>query len=105
MPTLWYIEFPSTGPFGAEAADAYADLAADISGEQGLIWKVWTEAPERELAGGIYLFTTREDAERFAAKHTQRLADAGTTDVTTSFWDVHEALSHAATPGGSSPLG
>lgn len=104
MTTMWYVEFASEGPFAAEAAVAYADLAADIATESGLLWKMWTEAPERGQAGGVYLFATRADAERYAAKHTERLAGFGITGISSNFWEVNEDLSRAATPG-EAPLG
>ena len=53
MTQLLVFEFPSTGPFGAEAETAYADLAKDIAGQEGLSWKVWTEDPQRGGAGGV----------------------------------------------------
>ncbi|STD70308.1 YdhR family protein [Corynebacterium renale] len=59
MATLLVFEFPSTGPFGAKAVDAYRELAEDIAGEPDLVWKVWTEDPARGVAGGVYLFCER----------------------------------------------
>lgn len=93
MTQLLVFEFPSTGPFGAEAATAYADLAADIAGEKGLIWKVWTEAPERGVAGGIYLFADAESAAAYVDKHTTRLAGYGITGITATAYQVNEPLS------------
>lgn len=93
MPRLVSIEFTSDGPFGQEAAAAYAELADDIAAESGLIWKVWTEDPETKVAGGIYLFADREAAQRYVEKHTQRLGSFGITDARISSLDVNEALS------------
>lgn len=93
MSTLLYFEFPSDGPFGAEAAAAYADLAADISAEDGLVWKVWTEQPETSTAGGVYLFEDAGSAARYVAKHTERLAGFGITDITAKELTVNEDLS------------
>lgn len=93
MAQLLVFEFPSTGPFGTEAAEAYADLAADIAGEEGLVWKVWTEAPERDVAGGVYLFVDEESANAYVDKHTARLAGFGITDITATSYQVNEALS------------
>lgn len=93
MTTLLYFEFPSEGPFGEAASAAYADLAADISGEDGLIWKVWTEQPETATAGGVYLFENAEAAARYVHKHTARLAGFGITDITAKEFVVNEALS------------
>lgn len=93
MTTLLYFEFPSEGPFGQEASAAYADLAADISAEDGLIWKVWTEQPETSMAGGVYLFEDAESAARYVEKHTERLAGFGITDITAKEFTVNEELS------------
>lgn len=93
MTTLLYFEFPSDGPFGQEAATAYASLAADISTEEGLVWKVWTEQPETSRAGGVYLFEDAESATRYVEKHTERLAGFGITDITATEFTVNEDLS------------
>lgn len=93
MATLLVFEFPSSGPFGAEAAVAYAELADSIASESGLRWKVWTEDPERSVAGGVYLFESRADAERYTAFHTERLASFGITGVDARSFDVNDALS------------
>ena len=93
MTTLLYFEFPSDGPYGQEAAAAYADLAADISVEDGLVWKVWTEQPETSTAGGVYLFEDAGSAARYVEKHTARLAGFGITGITAKEFTVNEALS------------
>lgn len=93
MAYLLYIEFPSEGPFGSEAATAYADLAADIAAEDSLIWKLWTENAETATAGGVYLFTAEASADRYLAKHTKRLAGFGITEVTAKGFDVNLELS------------
>lgn len=93
MATLLVFEFPSTGPFGDETVRAYRGLAEDIAGQAGLIWKVWTEAPERGVAGGVYLFADRAAADAYTAMHTERLAGFGVTDVTATSYEVNEALS------------
>lgn len=93
MAQLLVFEFPSTGPFGTAAEEAYADLAADIASEKGLIWKVWTEAPERNVAGGVYLFADADSANAYVEKHTERLAGFGITDITATSYQVNEQLS------------
>ena len=40
MTTLLQIDFPTVGPFGAEMSKAYADLAASIATEPGLLRKL-----------------------------------------------------------------
>lgn len=39
MAVILQVDFPSNGPFGAEMATAYRELAASINQEPGLIWK------------------------------------------------------------------
>ena len=93
MTQLLVFEFPSTGPFGAEAETAYAALADDIAGQEGLIWKVWTEDPQRGVAGGVYLFADEASAQAYVEKHTARLAGFGITDITATSYQVNEGLS------------
>lgn len=93
MTKLLVFEFPSTGPLGADAEAAYAELAADIAGQDGLIWKVWTEDPQREVAGGVYLFADEASAQAYVEKHTARLAGFGITDITATSYEVNEGLS------------
>ncbi|QGU03432.1 monooxygenase [Corynebacterium comes] len=93
MKQLLVFEFPSTGPFGPEAEAAYADLADDIAGQEGLVWKVWTEDPQREVAGGVYLFADEASARAYVEKHTARLAGFGITDITATAYEVNEGLS------------
>lgn len=93
MTTLLVFEFPSTGPFGAEALEGYRELATNIAGEEGLVWKVWTEDPARQVAGGVYLFNSEERADAYTAKHTARLAGFGITGISAVKYEVNEGLS------------
>lgn len=93
MATLLVFEFPSAGPYGAEATAAYADLAADIATEENLVWKVWTEDAARGVAGGVYLFRDAEGAAAYVEKHTARLTGFGITDINATTYDVNEELS------------
>ncbi len=93
MATLLVFEFPSSGPFGEEAAEAYADLAADIANQKGLVWKVWTEDPARQVAGGVYLFEDADSAQQYTAMHTERLEGFGITGITAVSYEVNHALS------------
>ncbi|GAA3715914.1 monooxygenase [Streptomyces tremellae] len=92
---LWLVQvdFPSGGPFGEEMAEAYSELAHSIAGESGLVWKLWTENPEAGEAGGVYLFSTREDAQAYLDKHTARLSSWGTEDIRGRVFRVNPALS------------
>ncbi|MPV38043.1 monooxygenase [Georgenia subflava] len=91
--TLLYVEFSSDGPFGSDAATAYAELAADIAAEEGLVWKVWTENPQDDKAGGVYLFADEESATRYVEKHTARLGSFGITDATMKLFTANRDLS------------
>ncbi|WP_203582085.1 monooxygenase [Microbacterium hibisci] len=93
MAHLLVFEFPSPGPYGDEAVAAFGDLARDIAGEQGLVFKVWTEDPGTGIAGGAYLFETKADAERYLAFHTERLNGFGVTDIDARSYPVNDGLS------------
>ena len=64
MTYLLQVDFKMNGPFGDDMAETFPDLARSINEEKGLIWKIWTESPETKEAGGIYLFETKETAEK-----------------------------------------
>lgn len=56
MLTLLRIEFPFSGLFGLTLLQEMRGLASSIADEPGLIWKIWTENADENMAGGIYLF-------------------------------------------------
>ncbi|MFC3613285.1 monooxygenase [Lutimaribacter marinistellae] len=91
--TLIQFDFPYSGPWGDEMAEAMVGLAQDIAGEDGLVWKVWTENRDEGRAGGVYVFTSRSAAEAYRDKHTERLAAFGITGINALMFDVNEALS------------
>ena len=93
--TLWLVQvdFPSDGPFGDDMANGYAELAHSIAQEPGLIWKLWTENSETGEAGGVYLFTTEEDARAYLAMHSARLAGWGITGIRGKVFQVNRSLS------------
>ena len=93
MPYLLQVDFPYQGPWGDEMTTAMTDLARSIAQEPGLLWKVWTENPETNEAGGIYLFSDRPSAEAYLAMHTQRLMHFGVPTVNAKVFAVNEALS------------
>ncbi|PIC80925.1 monooxygenase [Sporosarcina sp. P18a] len=86
------VDFTMNGPFGDEMAEAFADLATSINEEEGFIWKIWTENPETNEAGGIYNFETKESAEKYVEMHTKRLASFGITDVNAKIFAVNSTL-------------
>ena len=93
MPVLLQIDFPFSGPYGAELAAAMNDLATSISREPGLLWKIWTENPQTREAGGIYLFQDRTSAEAYCTMHTERLRSFGITQARSRLFEVNAPLS------------
>lgn len=93
MPTLLQIDFPIEGPFGAAMSEAFADLAASIAAEPGLLWKIWTENEREHTAGGIYLFADAASAKAYATRHRARLESFGIKRIRALFFDVNGPLS------------
>lgn len=93
MLTTLLIQFPTQGPFGADAADADRVLASEITAEPGLLWKLWLENKAEQRAGGVYVFASQEDAERYTELHLRRLASWGISGVEVSTYTVNEPLS------------
>ncbi len=89
--TVLIFDFPN-GAFGPERTEALKPLAEDIAGQHGLLWKIWTEAPEKGRAGGVYLFATREAAEAYHVMHAKRLAARGVTGIEATYRCVNEVL-------------
>lgn len=92
MAYLLQVDFKMNGPFGDQMTEGFSDLAKSINEEEGLIWKIWTESPETKEAGGIYLFKTKETAEKYIDMHTKRLAGFGITEVNAKIFAVNEKL-------------
>ena len=92
MAYVLQVDFKMDGPFGDEMAVGFADLAKSINNEEGFLWKIWTESPETNEAGGIYLFETKETAEKYIDMHTKRLAGFGITDVNAKIFAVNSKL-------------
>lgn len=92
MTYIAQVDFKMDGPFGDEMANGFSDLAKSINDEEGFIWKIWTESPETKEAGGIYLFETKETAEKYVEMHTKRLAGFGITDVNAKIFAVNSKL-------------
>lgn len=93
MPYLLQVDFPYPGPWGDEMTAALRGLAESIAGEPGLIWKLWTENPAANEAGGIYLFEDLPSAEAYLAMHTARLKGFGVPQVNGKIFQVNESLS------------
>lgn len=89
---LVQLDFAYSGPFGQGMAEALNGLARSISQEPGFIWKIWTENPVEQEAGGIYLFSDEQSARAYIAKHTARLKELGIEHVNTKVFDVNGPL-------------
>lgn len=89
---LLQMDFKSVGPWDKEMSVAFKELAEDISKEEGLIWKIWTENEETGEAGGIYLFETQEVLDKYLDKHTARLLGFGITDIVAKVFNVNVPL-------------
>jgi hypothetical protein len=92
MAYVLQVDFKMNGPFGDEMADAFSDLAKSINEEDGFMWKIWTESPETNEAGGIYIFETKETAEKYMDMHSKRLASFGITDVNAKIFAINSKL-------------
>ncbi|MGQ3381013.1 monooxygenase [Priestia endophytica] len=92
MTYLLQVDFKFEGPFGDEMTNAFTDIANSINKEEGFIWKIWTENKETKEAGGIYLFETKEDAEKYLDMHTKRLKGFGITGIKGKIFETNEQL-------------
>lgn len=92
MAYVLQVDFKMNGPFGEEMAEAFSDLAKSINGEEGFIWKIWTESRETKEAGGIYMFETKETAEKYIDMHAKRLASFGITEVNSKIFAINSKL-------------
>lgn len=92
MAYILQVDFKMDGPYGEDMAQQFAELAASINEEPGMIWKIWTENEPAKEAGGIYLFHSKETAENYLDMHAKRLASFGITDIRGKIFEVNEAL-------------
>lgn len=93
MNFILQVDFPYNGPFGEEMSRAMEGLAQDIANESGLIWKIWTESKEQNIAGGVYLFDNKVDAERYLEKHEARLSSFGIVNIRSVIFETNDPLS------------
>jgi hypothetical protein len=87
------VDFPHQGPWGKEMAAAFEGLAQSIAAEPGFLFKYWTENQADGLAGGIYAFASRPEAEAYLVMHTARLQGFGITGIRGLVMDVNTPLS------------
>ncbi|QDQ01147.1 monooxygenase [Lysinibacillus fusiformis] len=93
MTYLLQVDFTMDGPFGVEMSEGFQDLARSINDEESFIWKIWTENAVAKEAGGVYLFDSKESAEKYLAMHSARLTSFGVTTIRSKIFEVNEALS------------
>lgn len=93
MAVIMHVDFPHKDVWGKEMAVQMKELAESITNEPGFIWKYWTENKKENMAGGVYLFDTRENAENYLKMHTQRLGQFGYTDIRGKVFEINEELS------------
>ena len=93
MAYILQVDFPYQGPWGDEMKEAMEELANSIFHEEGLIWKIWTVNQEKSEAGGIYLFSDKQNAGRYLEMHTERLLKFGIPHVNGKIFEVHNSLS------------
>lgn len=99
QPVLLYVEFPFLGPFGEALATMLEPLAQDIAGTAGLRWKIWTENPASQRAGGVYLFDDEARARDYLARHTERLHGFGVREIDARFLAVNTGLNRITASG------
>lgn len=92
MAYVLQVDFTMNGPFGDEMAAEFSGLAQSINKEEGFMWKIWTESPETKVAGGIYIFETKETAEKYFDMHSKRLTGFGITNVNAKILAINSEL-------------
>ena len=93
MTYLLQVDFKMEGPYGEEMSNDFAELAQSINDEPGMIWKIWTEDAAAKVAGGIYLFETKETAQTYLEMHSARLTSFGIQDIRGKIFENNVALS------------
>lgn len=93
MSFILQVDFPYNGPWGAQMEQAMRELASSIAQEPGLLWKIWTENPDTNEAGGIYLFADESSAHNYLHMHTQRLNELGIQPINAKVFQVNDGLS------------
>ena len=89
---LLQIDYLFSGPWGAEMAEEYSDLAHRIAAVPGLICKVWTENREAGEAGGVYLFEDEASLDAYLGPKVARMEASGIKGIQAKKYDVNETL-------------
>ncbi|PSM52573.1 putative monooxygenase YdhR [Campylobacter blaseri] len=86
--------FDYNGGYGNDMYNQTKELAESITKEPGFLWKIWTENKEKKIAGGIYAFDTKENAEKYLKMHTKRIEEFGIgSNFRFEFFNVNKKLS------------
>ena len=76
----------------ADKIAALTPLAQSIAEAPGLIWKIWTENPDTQEAGGIYLFEDEAHLNAYLDLHTARLKAMGIDPINAKKFQVNHPL-------------
>lgn len=93
MAVIMHVDFPHKDVWGKEMASQMKELAQSINKEPGFIWKFWTESKKDNMAGGIYMFDTRDNAENYLKMHSKRLGEFGYSEIRGKVFEINEELS------------
>lgn len=93
MSQLLQVDFKVPSTFTPAMIESMVDLAKSINQEPGFIWKIWTQQPEQQLAGGVYLFEDEQSANNYLKMHSARLTQMGITEIRGIIFDVNSPLS------------
>lgn len=88
------VHFDYFGGYGNDMYRESLELAKTINNEDGFLWKIWTANEAKGIAGGVYAFDTRENAEKYIKMHEERIAKFGVgNNFVVEIFDVNEDLS------------
>ena len=93
MAVIMHVDFLHKDIWGKEMATQMKELAQSINKEPGVIWKFWTESKKDDMAGGVYLFDSREHAEDYLKMHSERLKEFGYSNIRGKVFEINEELS------------
>ncbi|WP_397539717.1 monooxygenase [Rummeliibacillus pycnus] len=94
MAYILQVDFKMNGPFREQMATEFEGLAHSINDEDGTVWKIWTENSDTKEAGGIYLFDTKNNAEKYLEMHSNRLASFGITQIRGKIFEINKTLTN-----------
>lgn len=86
------IDFLDTRTNTGDKAAALTSLAHAIAETPGLVWKIWTENPDTQEAGGIYLFEDEASLDAYLDLHTTRLKGMGIEQINAKKFQINEPL-------------